>query len=234
MRDPYSAFSQPRQAEAPRTGSGTGSEVSLQQVLRTLGTRAGVAGGTLSPEALAELAQRAGVKSASQIADLSRMLGVAGPVPDAQQQPQSILFLLGEHEFALPTEVVQGVERVGEITPVPNTVPWVLGVVQVWGAIVSVVDLRGFFDLPSQPVTPRSRLLVLAHKGMTIACVAEAVTEMRPLLTATLPASGSSAVPSWAQPYLTGATSVEGRQVLLLDAERLLFADKMHRYSAEG
>lgn len=232
MRDPYMssmAFSQQRPADVAAGGVG---ENSLQQALRALGARGGAGGATLSAEALAELAQRAGVNGASQIADLSRMLGVGGPT-QTEQQPQSILFLLGDVEFALPTEVVQGVERLGEITPVPNTVPWVLGVVQIWGAIVSVVDLRGFFDLPMQPSTPRSRLLVMTHKGMTIAFASDAVTEMRPLLTATASTETSNNVPGWALPYLSGVTHVEGRQVLLLDAERLLFAEKMHRYRTE-
>lgn len=231
MRDPFMSPSQARPAGAPAGGTG---ESSLQQALRALGARTGATGGaTLSPEALTELAQRAGVRSASQIADLNRMLGMSGAPLEGQKQPQSILFLLGDVEFALPTEVVQGVERIGEIAPVPNTVPWVLGVVQVWGAIVSVVDLRGFFDLPMQPSSPRSRLLVMTHKGMTIAFASDAVTEMRPLLTATTPLDASVGVPGWALPYTAGMTHVEGRPVFLLDAERLLFAEKMQRYRAE-
>src|SRR5215470_4009773 len=151
----------------------------LRRALQTLNTNGPAEGGAITPEALAELAQRAGLGSSSQIADLSRAMGVYSA--DGQPQvPQHILFLLGDIECALPSDAVQGVERITDVTPVPNTAPWVLGVVQVWGNIVSVVDLRHFFRLASQPITPRSRLLVVTRKEMTIGCLVDAVTEMRP------------------------------------------------------
>ncbi|HEV8194204.1 MAG TPA: chemotaxis protein CheW [Ktedonobacterales bacterium] len=202
----------------------------LRQALQTLNTNGPSKGGNITPEALAELAQRAGIGSTSQIADLSRAMGVyAGDA--APQMPQHILFLVGDVECALPSEAVQGVERISEITPVPNTVPWVLGVVQVWGSIVSVVDLRYFFGLAPQPLTQRSRLLVVTRGEMTIGYVVDAVTEMRPL--DNIPANSSvSGLPDSARQFASAALQVGGRSVILLDPDRLLFSDSMHHYRA--
>lgn len=203
----------------------------LRQALQTLNINGPGKGGNITPEALAELAQRAGIGSSSQIADLSRAMGVYSAGEAAQQTPQHILFLLGDIECALPSGAVQGVERITEVTSVPNTVPWVLGVVQVWGSIVSVVDLRHFFGFPPQPLTPRSRLLVVTRGEMTIGYVVDAVTEMRPL--DSMPSAPSvSGLPESARQFANSTIQVDGRPVILLDPDRLLFSDSMQRYRA--
>lgn len=196
----------------------------LQQALQAL-RASGAGNSAMTPEALVDLARRAGIPNPEQLNDLTRMIGVD---PAAERVPQLVIFLLGNAECALPTEAVQGIERISEITPVPNTAPWVLGVVQVWGTIISVVDLRAFFGLPSEPVTQRSRLLVLTLKDMTIGFLVDVVTEMRP--TDSVTAIDAPNLPPWIQPYAQSALRVDNRSIVLLDPERLLFSEPIHRY----
>lgn len=200
----------------------------LQQALQALRT-AGGGNAAMTPDALVELARRAGIPNPEQLNDLSRMIGVD---PVGERVPQLIIFLLGDIECALPADAVRGgVERITEVTPVPNTAPWVLGVVQVWGAIVSVVDLRAFLGQPSLPISARSRLLVVTLKDMTIGFLVDAVTEMRPVGSVT--AINDPNIPHWLQPYSEGVLPIEGRAIVLLDPERLLFGEPIHRYRYE-
>ncbi|MFI5273504.1 MAG: chemotaxis protein CheW [Ktedonobacterales bacterium] len=203
----------------------------LQRALQSL---QGGTGGALTPEQLSDIAQRAGLTQPGQLADLSRLLGANTPGGGAELtgEAQHIVFALHDIECALPAETVQGVERLADVTPVPNTVPWVIGVVHVRGAIHSVVDLRGFFGLPPTSLTQRSRLLLVTVREMTIGLVVDAVTEMRALTGDGAPAYGG-ATPDWALPYVERTTTLEGRSVLLLDPEKLLFAEKLHRYRAD-
>lgn len=205
----------------------------LQQALRALGQDGAAGVANLTPEALAELAQRAGLTSNRQVSDLARMMGVSATAAAASDEPQHIVFAVGDVACALPAEAVQGVERVGDIAQVPNTVPWVLGIIHLHGSIISVVDLRGFFGMPAQPITPRTRLLVVTRQDMTIGCVVDGVTEMRSLDSGEVNDAPPSLVPAWATPYVHRALNIEGRTVLLLDPARLLFADKMHAYRAD-
>lgn len=201
---------------------------SLQQALRTLGNDRGA--GQISPEALTDIMRRAGLSGASQVADLARLIGVNGE--SVASIPQELIFALHDVECTLPAETVQGVERITDITPVPNTVPWVLGVIHLRGSIISVVDLRGFFGMPTQPLTQRSRLLVVSKGEMTIGMIVDAVTEMRTLDDQT---EGLQRVPTpeWAAPYAQYTAHLAGRAIIVLDVERLLFAEKMHRYRAD-
>lgn len=226
---------------APRTGPLGGLSASqragmadaLQQALKALGTMP-ASGAGMTPEMLTELARRAGVADPAQMAELSRLVGLpGGGAETGERVPQHVFFMLGETECALPAVSVQGVERITEVTAVPNTAPWVLGVVQVWGSILSVVDLRRFFDLPSQPLTSRSRLLVVTQREMTIGFAVDYVTEMRPLTNSAVSQLPRQAVPEWLHAFASEAIAVEGRTVSVLDPERLLFSEKTHRYRAE-
>ena len=207
----------------------------LQQALRSLGGErqgGGTASG-LTPEMLNELARRAGLSPVGS-ASVAGMLSVGGLINDVDVTgtPQHIIFALDDAECALPAECVQGVERISEISPVPNTVSWVLGIIHLRGSILSVVDLRTFFDLPTQVLTPRSRLLVVTQRDMTIGLLVDGVNAMRSL--DGLPNEEHGArTPSWAASYAERTVSVEGRTVVLLDPERLLYAEKMHRYRTD-
>src|SRR5215470_16301694 len=87
--------------------SSTSSEM-LQRALQSL--TGGAAAGALSPEQLAEIAQRMGMTQPSQLVDLSRLFGTGAadglPAPGV---PQQIVFALAEAECALPADAVQAV-----------------------------------------------------------------------------------------------------------------------------
>jgi purine-binding chemotaxis protein CheW len=153
--------------------------------------------------------------------------------PAVAQQPQSLLFTIANVECALPAEVVQGVERTLEITPVPNTEPWVAGIVQAWGGIVSVVDLQAFFGLPAQTLTPRSRLVVVTRGDLTVGLLVNSVVEMRSLGDGFASRLDARRVPEWAQPYALGAAALGERMVTLLDPDKVVLSQKMRHYRAE-
>src|SRR2546429_2306444 len=58
----------------------------------------------------------------------------------AVQGEQYLVFSLGDCEFAVKAEHVQIVERLSEITALPNVTSWIKGIVNLRGSIVSVVD----------------------------------------------------------------------------------------------
>lgn len=214
-------------------GAAPRSVTSANMLQRALQSLKGGPAAALSPEQLAEIAQHVGMTQPDQLADLSRLFSASTAdgalVPGV---PQQIVFALGDTECALPAEAVQGVERLTDVTPVPNTVPWVLGVVHLRGAIYSVVDLRGFVGLPPAPITAHTRLLVVTVRDMAVGLVVDGVTEMRPLDDAQAQ-SYAAAAPDWAAPYAARAVVMDGRAVVQLDPERLLFAEKLHRYRTD-
>jgi purine-binding chemotaxis protein CheW len=144
---------------------------------------------------------------------------------------QYLVFSLVDREFALPAASVQGVERLADVTVVPNVAQWVTGVINLRGSICSVVDLRAFLDLEKLPFNPRTRLLSTKYNEMLICLVVDSVSEMVPIAPHAVDHAIRS-VPPWVASYASGVAAVGKRQVILLDAARLLFAEKMHHYMA--
>ena len=209
----------------------------LRDALRSLGASGGRTGavGNLSPQQLSELAQRAGLPGG--MADLARIsgldLGAQGGAPAPATGPQYVVFAIGDLEACVPPESVQMVERLVEITPVPNTAAWVLGVVQLRGSVISVVDFAGFLGLGSTQPTQRTRLLVITHRGMTIGFVVDAVLEMRADATGMRSADGAP-LPDVLAPYCSRVLVLSERSIALIDVQRLLFSDELHQYRSDA
>lgn len=149
---------------------------------------------------------------------------------------QYLVFSLADRELAIKAEFVQGVERLVDLTPVPNVVPWVRGVMNLRGSIVSVVDLRMLLDLELLPYSPRTRLLSLQYNEMVICFVVDGVSEMLPISPDAI-INGNvrqATIPQWVLPYMAGWALLPQRMVVILDVPRLLFSEKIQQYKAFG
>jgi hypothetical protein len=89
---------------------------------------------------------------------------------------QYLVFTLDNRDVAIKAEQVQGVERLADVTIVPNVISWVKGVMNLRGSIASVVDLRMFLELEQVPYTPKTRLLSLQYNEMVICFVVDGVS----------------------------------------------------------
>lgn len=145
---------------------------------------------------------------------------------------QYLIFSLLDRELAILAEHIQGVERLADVTPVPNVALWVKGVINLRGSIASVVDLRAFLDLEILPYNPRTRLLSVRYNEMVICLVVDSVSEMVPIPPADIVTDHRLAsIPQRLAPYASGSALVGKRSVMLIDVARLLFSERMQRYS---
>ena len=153
-------------------------------------------------------------------------------VESAPVGEQYLVFTLLDQEFALKAEHIQGVERMADVTPVPNVASWISGVINLRGSIASVVDLRAFLGLARLPYNPRTRLLSVNCNDMVICLVVDAVSDMVPISqSAIISSSRQVGMPHWIVPYASGSVLLGKRVIILLDAAHLLFSDKMQHYS---
>ncbi len=154
------------------------------------------------------------------------------PVERVVVGEQYLVFSLVECEIALKAEYIDGVERLADVTPVPNVAPWISGVINLRGSIASVVDLRTFLGMESLPFNPRTRLLSVKYNEMVICLVVDSVSEMVPIHQSLINANMRQAsIPQWLASYTSGSALLGNRFIILLDAARLLFSDKMQHYS---
>lgn len=148
---------------------------------------------------------------------------------------QYLTFSLLDREFAFKAEHIQGVERLVDVTPVPNVTSWIRGVINLRGSIASVVDFRSFLDMEQLPYNPRTRLLSVHYNEMVICLVVDGVSEMIPIHPTAITSISvrQTSIPQWAIPYASGVALVDKRVIVLIDAARLLFSEKMQHYEAQ-
>ncbi|HEX6478557.1 MAG TPA: chemotaxis protein CheW [Ktedonobacteraceae bacterium] len=167
------------------------------------------------------------LNNVNSLRDLPNVAVESAPIGE-----QYLVFSLLDQEFAMRAEHVQGVERLADVTPVPNVASWISGVINLRGSIASVVDLRAFLGLARLPYNPRTRLLSVNCNDMVICLVVDSVSDMVPISqSAIISGSRQVGIPHWIAPYTSGSVFLGKRAIILLDAAHLLFSDKMQHYS---
>ncbi len=84
-------------------------------------------------------------------------------------------FGLGEERYAVEVEFVREVYTLRDLTPVPCTPRFVLGIINVRGQVVSVTDTKVLFGLPDNVVGVESRVLILSDQVMEMGILVDEV-----------------------------------------------------------
>jgi purine-binding chemotaxis protein CheW len=125
----------------------------------------------LSPErARAVLAERARA--------LARVSGRAVPSADLVHVAT---FALGNERYGIETRYVREVVRFTDYTPVPGTPDFLVGLTNLRGEVLAVIDLRKFLGVARQEVTDLARLIVLGDQHAEFGVLADAAHEVLPL-----------------------------------------------------
>jgi len=140
----------------------------------------------------------------------------AAPAPDAEAEV--LEFMLAHERYALEMIHVHEVHVLRDLTPLPCTPPFVLGIVNVRGRILSLVDLKRFFGLPEQGLTDLNKIIVLRGVAMRFCLLADQILGVNKLLLAELQPPPSTLGGIRAD-YLKGVTAA---RLIVLDGGRLL------------
>lgn len=131
-----------------------------------------------------------------------------------------ILFELAGTTYGVPSRVVQQMEMVEHITPVPNASTYVEGVVFSRGKVVPAVNLRLRFGFAKIPYDERTRLVVV-NNGRTVGLIVDAAREF-----ISIPAEAVQPPPEslagLSGKYLQGIATLGERLVLLLNVDEIL------------
>jgi purine-binding chemotaxis protein CheW len=135
-----------------------------------------------------------------------------------QQGLEIIVFRLAHETYGVETAFVSEVYPLKEYTPLPGTPSFVLGIVNVRGQIVSVVDLKKFFDLPEKGLGELNKIIIMCNDRMEFGILADVVEGTRSVARDELLAVPLS-VTGIGEQYLKGVTK---EHIVLLDAESIL------------
>ncbi|MBF0454592.1 MAG: purine-binding chemotaxis protein CheW [Magnetococcales bacterium] len=99
--------------------------------------------------------------------------------PQAKETIEVVVFQIDQEQYALELAHIQEVYPLKDLTAIPGVPTFVLGVINVRGRIVSVVDIRQFFDIPHQGFTNLNRIIILESAQMAFGILADDIKEVR-------------------------------------------------------
>lgn len=90
-----------------------------------------------------------------------------------------LCFKLDEREYGVDLNLINQIVKSPPLTWVPQTEQFVLGVVSIRGAVVTLVDLRQLMDLPPTKHLQTSRVLIVEVEHEQIGLLVDSVTQVR-------------------------------------------------------
>jgi purine-binding chemotaxis protein CheW len=133
---------------------------------------------------------------------------------------QLVSFVVGNEEFAVPILTVQEINRMMQITRVPQSPMFVEGVINLRGRIIPVIDLRRRFGLETQDHNSDSRIIVVEVEERTLGFVVDKVQEVLRIEQRVVEAAPDM-VTSLQSEYIDGIAKLEDRLLILLNLNRL-------------
>ncbi len=138
---------------------------------------------------------------------------------------QWVTFYLGDEKYGINVMQVQEVLRVTEIAPVPGAPSYVLGIINLRGNVVTVIDTRNRFGLPSKETDDSSRVVIIETESHIIGILVDSVAEVVELKGSeieTAPNVGNEE----SSKYIQGVTSRDNELLILVDLNKLLSEDE--------
>jgi len=138
---------------------------------------------------------------------------------------QWVTFRLEGEAYGINVMQVQEVLRVSEITPVPGSPSYILGIINLRGNVVTVLDTRMRFGLPPHETDDASRVVIVESNGNVLGILVDSVAEVVYLRSSdieTAPNVGNDE----SSKYIQGVYSNEGNLLILVDVNKLLSSNE--------
>jgi len=132
-------------------------------------------------------------------------------------------FLLAHERYAVESVHIREVYPLKDLTPVPCTPPFILGIVNVRGQILTVIDIKRFFDLPEKGLSDLNKVIIVHVGEIKLGILADAILSVRFLPLAEIQAPPPTLTGIRAE-YLRGVT---GERTVILDVSRILADEKI-------
>ncbi|MGM0434465.1 chemotaxis protein CheW [Halovibrio salipaludis] len=134
---------------------------------------------------------------------------------------QYVTFRLADETYGLNVMQIQEVLRYTEIAPVPGAPDYVLGIINLRGNVVTVIDTRRRFGLPDGEVTDSTRIVVLEAEEQVIGIMVDAVAEVIYIRQSEIESAPNVGNEESAR-FIHGVCNREGELVILVAFEKML------------
>lgn len=149
----------------------------------------------------------------------------------ADQVLQWVTFRLQEETYGINVMQVQEVLRYTDIAPVPGSPDYVLGIINLRGNVVTVIDTRSRFGLPASEVSDNTRIVIIEAEKQVIGILVDSVAEVVYLKQSEIDTAPNVGTDESAR-FIQGVANREGELLILVDLNKLLSDEEWDEVSS--
>ncbi|WP_218353199.1 chemotaxis protein CheW [Alteromonas lipotrueiana] len=138
---------------------------------------------------------------------------------------QWVTYRLGDETYGINVMQVQEVLRYTEIAPVPGAPDYVLGIINLRGNVVTVIDTRSRFGLPPSDTTDNTRIVIIESDEQVVGILVDSVAEVVYLKSSDIDSAPNVGTEESAK-FIQGVSNREGELLILVDLNKLLSDDE--------
>ncbi|WHZ05390.1 chemotaxis protein CheW [Neobacillus sp. YX16] len=130
-----------------------------------------------------------------------------------------VAFKLGDEEYGLDIKNVQSIERIQQITRVPNAPHYVKGVINLRGTVTPVIDLRAKLDFDQSDYTNHTRVIITKYNEIQLGFIVDRTSDV---IDAAYENMENTSSISGNTEFFEGIAKINGRLIILLNLEELV------------
>lgn len=143
-----------------------------------------------------------------------------------------VTFTLENEVYGIDVMQIKEVLRSPEISPVPGAPNYVLGIINLRGNVVAVIDTRIRFGLQSREIDDASRIIVLEAGDYVVGFLVDGVSEVAELHSSKVEAAPETGGDSSAARYIAGLYNRDSGLLIMIDASKLLSDEEIAEISS--
>jgi len=132
-----------------------------------------------------------------------------------------VTFKLEKEKYGINVMQVQEVLRVTEIAPVPGAPGYVLGIINLRGNVVTVIDTRQRFGLPAKEMDDSTRIVIIEAEEQVVGILVDSVAEVVDLRLNEVDSAPNVGTEESAK-FIQGVASLDGELLIIVDLNKLL------------
>ncbi len=144
---------------------------------------------------------------------------------------QWVTFYLENEVYGMNVMQVQEVLRITEIAPVPGAPDYVLGIINLRGNVVTVIDTRRRFGLMSEEPDESSRIIVVEVNGNVLGMLVDSVAEVVYLHQSEIDTAPSVNNDDSSR-FIQGVNSRDDKLLILVDVDKFLTEEEVSDFSS--
>jgi len=134
---------------------------------------------------------------------------------------QYVIFKLDGEYYGIAINFVETIEKVLEITRLPNSPEYLKGVINLRGEVIPVIDLRKRFAMSDTTITEESRIIILSFEDIAVGILVDTSSEVLTIENDNID-NTNALIDSTEDNYVKGIGKIEDRMIIILDIMKIL------------